>query len=103
MESHTIHLDYQFCFNLFYPIRTIYMVKKVRETQKSYLRVRNNTDYEYLFYSNRGKKLNRTTVNKLFERYSEWLSVEISPHDLRHFFCGHTLELGMSIHEVAIH
>lgn len=82
-------------------IRTVYMGKKVREALKSYLRVRNNTDCEYLFYSNRGKKLNRTTVNKLFDRYSVWLGVEIAPHDLRHFFCSHALESGMSIHEVA--
>ncbi len=26
---------------------------------------------------------------------------EISPHDLRHFFCSHALESGLSVHEVA--
>lgn len=82
-------------------IRTVYMGRKVRDALKSYLNERTNSDSEYLFYSNRGKKLNRTTINKLFEKYSDWIGIEISPHDLRHFFCSHALESGMSIHEVA--
>ncbi|MEH7276545.1 site-specific integrase, partial [Neobacillus vireti] len=46
-------------------------------------------------------KLNRTVINKLFINYSEQLGKDITPHDLRHFFCSHAISKGMSVHEVA--
>jgi integrase/recombinase XerD len=58
-------------------------------------------DNEYLFVSNRNKKLDRTTINKLFKDYSEKLGKEITPHDLRHFFCSHLLSSGAKVHVVA--
>lgn len=54
-----------------------------------------------LFISNRGKQLDRTTVNKIFKTYSEKLQKDITPHDLRHYFCSHPISKGMSVHEVA--
>lgn len=83
--------------------RIVFLNDKVIEALQSYLKERNkvDTDHEYLFISNRGKKLNRTTVNKFFEKYCTKLGMEITPHDLRHFFCSHALSVGFSIHEVA--
>ncbi len=77
------------------------MGRKVRESLKSYLNEREDIKCDYLFYSNRGKKIDRTTINKLLNKYSEILGFEIAPHDLLHFFCSHALESGMSIHEVS--
>ncbi|WP_338453410.1 site-specific integrase [Niallia oryzisoli] len=48
-----------------------------------------------------GKPVDRTLINKLFKTYSEKIGKEITPHDLRHFFCSHALNSGMSVHEVA--
>jgi integrase/recombinase XerD len=58
-------------------------------------------DYDFLFVSNRNKHLNRTTINKLFKEYSELIGKEITPHDLRHFFCSHAINRGFSVYEVA--
>jgi integrase/recombinase XerD len=41
--------------------------------------------------------LDRSTVNKVFNKYSD----KITPHTLRHFFCTIALESGLSVHEVA--
>jgi len=51
----------------------------------------------YLFLSKRTKKLDRTAMNKIFNKYS----IKITPHQLRHFFCTNALENNLGIHEVA--
>lgn len=83
--------------------RTVFMSDKVKNAIQSWLRERNDKgiDNEFIFVSNRHKRLNRTTVNKLFNDYSQKIGKDITPHDLRHFFCSHALESGMSVHEVA--
>lgn len=83
--------------------RIVFMNDKVKTALQSWLKERENKGVknEYIFISNRGKRLNRTTVNKLFKDYSEKLGKEITPHDLRHFFCSHAIKSGLSIHEVA--
>ncbi|MEK5176927.1 tyrosine-type recombinase/integrase [Heyndrickxia sp. FSL W8-0496] len=83
--------------------RTVFMSDKVKNAIQSWLRERNDKgiDNEFIFVSNRNKRLNRTTVNKLFNDYSQKIGKNITPHDLRHFFCSHALESGMSVHEVA--
>ncbi|OJH16013.1 transposase [Bacillus obstructivus] len=83
--------------------RTVFMSDKVKNAIQSWLRERNDKgiDNEFIFVSNRHKRLNRTTVNKLFNDYSQKVGKDITPHDLRHFFCSHALESGMSVHEVA--
>ncbi|MBS4194672.1 tyrosine-type recombinase/integrase [Lederbergia citri] len=81
--------------------RTVFMNDKVKESLQSYIRDRGEVESEYLFISNRGKQLDRTTVNKLFKTFSNRLQKEITPHDLRHFFCSHAINKGMSVHEVA--
>lgn len=83
--------------------RTVFMNDKVKTALQSWLKEREkqNIDNDYIFVSNRNKRLDRTTVNKLFKEYGEKLGKEISPHDLRHFFCSHAISKGMSVHEVA--
>jgi integrase/recombinase XerD len=83
--------------------RTVFMNDKVKTALQSWLKEREKQaiENEYVFVSNRNKRLDRTTVNKLFKEYGEKLGKEISPHDLRHFFCSHAISKGMSVHEVA--
>lgn len=77
--------------------RIVYMNDKVVNAIKEYLKDRKETDKEYLFISNKGNKLDRTVINKMFNKYSD----TITPHQLRHFFCTNALENDFSIHEVA--
>ena len=83
--------------------RTVFMSDKIKDALKSWLKVREEKgiDSEYLFVSNRNKPLDRTTVNKLFNEHAEQLGKEITPHDLRHFFCSYAFECGLDVHEVA--
>lgn len=81
--------------------RTVFMNDKVKDSLQGYIKERGDVENEYLFISNRGKRLDRTTVNKIFKTFSDKLQKEITPHDLRHFFCSHAISKGMSVHEVA--
>lgn len=83
--------------------RTVFINDKVKAALQSWLKERETKEItnHFLFVSNRDKSINRTTVNKLFKQYSEKLGKEITPHDLRHFFCSHAIKCGMSVHEVA--
>ncbi|OAB39270.1 transposase [Paenibacillus macquariensis subsp. defensor] len=83
--------------------RTVIINDKVRTSLQGWIKERNDTGItsEYLFISNRGSKLDRTVINKLFNNYSKVIGKEITPHDLRHFFCSNALENEFSVHEVA--
>jgi integrase/recombinase XerD len=83
--------------------RVVFMNDKVKGALQSWLKERKEKgiDHDFLFVSNRNKPLNRTTINKLFKEYSELIGKEITPHDLRHFFCSHAISRGLSVHEVA--
>lgn len=83
--------------------RIVFMNDNVKEALQSYLNERNKLElkHDYLFVSNRGKRLDRTTVNKFFKTYSDLIGKEITPHDLRHFFCSNALRVGFSVEEVA--
>ena len=83
--------------------RTVFMGEKVKIALHSWLRERKEKgiDCEFLFPSNRNKRLDRSVVNRLFNTYSAKIGKDITPHDLRHFFCSNAIEKGMSIHEVA--
>ena len=83
--------------------RTVFMGEKVKIALQSWLRERKEKgiDCEFLFPSNRNKRLDRSVVNRLFNTYSAKIGKDITPHDLRHFFCSNAIEKGMSIHEVA--
>ncbi|SHR09650.1 tyrosine recombinase XerD subunit [Mycobacteroides abscessus subsp. abscessus] len=83
--------------------RTVFMNDKVKTALQSWLKERERLgiENEQMFVSNRNKRLDRTTINKLFNEYSETLGKVVTPHDLRHFFCSHAIKSGLSIHEVA--
>lgn len=68
------------------------IVDAVREYQKQ-----DTIESEYVFHNKEGKPLNRTTINKVFNMFSD----RITPHSLRHFYCYNALESGAySINEV---
>lgn len=81
--------------------RIVYLNSKVGNALKAYLKHRDeyNTSQNsnYLFVSQKRGKLDRTTVNRIFNQFDD----KITPHQLRHFFCSNALEKNMSIHEVA--
>ena len=83
--------------------RTVFMNDKVKAALHFWSKEREKEGIEngQLFVSNRNKQMDRTTVNKLFKEYTEKLGLNITPHDLRHFFCSHAINKGMSVHEVA--
>ena len=82
--------------------RTIIINDKIKNAINEYLREERdkmrNKDKEYLFISQVGDYLDRTSINRIFNVYSD----KITPHSLRHFFCSHALENGWSMHEVAL-
>lgn len=72
------------------------IVSAIREYQKS-----DNVESEYLFHNSKGKILNPSTINKVFDEFSIE-GYHIHPHMLRHFFCYNALESGAySINEVS--
>lgn len=76
--------------------REFIMLDEIVEPLKEYLKVR-ESDSPYLFVSRQGEKLDRTTINKLFNRYGG----ELTPHKLRHFLASWLLnEKGFTIPEV---
>lgn len=76
--------------------RLVVLNSKIVSAIKEYLKVRIKYS-EYLFVSNKGNRLDRTVINKMFNKYSE----NITPHTLRHFYCTNALENGYGVHEVA--
>lgn len=78
--------------------RITYMNDKIVEAIRSYQAERNEDGTSFLFLSNKGGNLDRSTINRMFNKYSD----TITPHSLRHFFCTNALEAGgYGIHEVA--
>lgn len=83
--------------------RIVFMNDNVKESLQSYLNERNQLElnHDYIFVSNRGNKLNRTTVNKFLKTYCRLFGKEITPHDFRHYFCSNALRVGFSVEEVS--
>jgi site-specific recombinase XerD len=77
--------------------RTVYMNDKIVDALRAYLKERVEDGTNYLFLSNKGGKLDRSGINKVFNKYSDTLT----PHGLRHFFCTNALENGFGLHETA--
>lgn len=72
------------------------IVSAIREYEKS-----DKVESEYLFHNSKGKVLNPSTINKVFDEFSAD-GIHINPHALRHFFCYNALESGAySINEVS--
>lgn len=76
--------------------RLVYLNDKTVHALREYLKDR-KSDSAYFFVSRQSEKLTPSRINQIFNRYS----TIITPKTLRHFFCGHALENGYSIHEVA--
>ena len=70
----------------------------IRDAVDEYQRHYSKEETEYLFYNKDGNPLCRSTINKVFNEFSN----KITPHTLRHFFSTNALESGAySINEVA--
>ena len=76
--------------------RVVYLNDKIINSIKEFLSVRKN-DSPYLFANKNNGIIHRSTINKVFNKYSE----KITSHTLRHYFCTTALEGGFSVHEVA--
>lgn len=77
--------------------RTVIINTKIVEALKEYARS-DNVESDYLFHNSKGGCLDRTTINKVFNEFSD----KLTPHKLRHFYCTNALESGaFSINEVA--
>ncbi len=80
--------------------RLVIINDKIVHAIKEYLKERSeqpNSFSEYLFISRESETVNRTVINRIFNKFSD----KITPHTLRHFFCSYALESGWSTHEVA--
>ena len=76
--------------------RIVIINSKIVDAVNEYIK-HDSVESEYLFHNSYGKPLNRTTINKVFNEFSE----NITPHTLRHFYCTNALESGaFSINEV---
>lgn len=81
--------------------RTIYLNDKCISAIKSYLDVRPDNAGKYLFVTResigKDKKMDRTTVNKIFKKHSD----KITPHQERHGWATHGLEANIySLNEI---
>lgn len=76
--------------------RIAYLNDKIINSMREFLRVRDSNS-PYLFVNKSNGIIHRSTINKIFNKYSN----KITPHTLRHFFCTIALEGGLSVHEVA--
>lgn len=86
--------------------RTVYPNDKVLNSLRDYLNERSKfktaSESDFLFVSNKNPQLDRITVNKMFHNYCKIAKIpNITPHQLRHFFCSNALEKGFTVAEVA--
>jgi len=80
--------------------RIVIINDKIIIATKEYLKERETNhfkDSENLFVSRKSDKVDKSTINKVFQKYSD----KITPHSLRHYFCTLALENNWSVHEVA--
>lgn len=80
--------------------RTVIINSKIVSAIREYQKL-DHVESEYLFHNSKGKILNPSTINKVFDEFSIE-GYHIHPHMLRHFFCYNALESGAySINEVS--
>lgn len=78
--------------------RIVFLNDKIVNAVQEYLKERpTSIDCPYLFVSRKGGRLDRSAVNRIFNKCSDC----ITPHTLRHFFCSEAIEVGYSMAEVA--
>ena len=57
---------------------------------------------KWFFPTKFGKKLSARSVQKAFQKYSEHLDFDVTPHVLRHTFCKSLVDAGESLERVAL-
>ena len=78
-------------------VRTVYMNDKVVEAIKEYLKERKSNS-QYLFVSRQSKKVSRSRINQIFNKYSNVLT----PHGGRHYCFTNMQKKGFSLIEIAM-
>ncbi|WP_286945207.1 tyrosine-type recombinase/integrase [Acetobacterium sp. UBA5834] len=78
---------------------------ELAETIKSYLETeRKDSPFassDYLFVTQRAKKMDTDTVNKLLNKHGKALGMILYPHKFRHTFCTRLLKKGVDLTTVA--
>lgn len=84
-------------------LRHIPMDSKVEASLKLYLNEREYGDYqcEFLFASRSDKKLDRTMINKIFQKYKK--EFNITTNTLRNFYCSRLKKQGYSGEEISLY
>ena len=84
--------------------RIIPLIKKVKEELEIYLLKRKEIDTtnDYLFITNKGKKIYGTFVYRLINYYFSSVTTKVkkSPHIMRHAFATHLIDRGAEINAV---
>ena len=79
------------------PINDAAMATIVDYIKESRPRILKKRTSEYLFLAKGGKPMTRQRLWQLIKKYSAGLSIEISPHTLRHCFASHLLDGGADL------
>ena len=77
--------------------RTVILNKKSIEVIDNYLIDRINSKFAnspYLFLSERGEKLTKESINRIFDFYCT-PTIKVKPHSLRHNWCSTMIERGI--------
>lgn len=79
--------------------RIVRISSRALSSIKKHLETRKNTGSEFLFLSNRNRKLSKREVQRIVKKYILFagLNPKISCHKLRHTFATHSLQKGMDI------
>lgn len=87
-------------------IREVPLRPEVVEVAKEYLATERNhnrfSGSEYLLLTQRSGKMDRDAVNKLLNKYGEYLAINIRPHKFRHTFCTRLIKLGVPLTTVSV-